>query len=258
VSELAGELAVAGEALHGLRWGVELLSTNGFRHDDPPEELSSIARQLLFDLTAGMLSQPRFREEVTPAGTRPADTGWPAHDEQLLTLMAAVLEGRPALCRTFWSDPDFLADGSLSSMLLNARYPLHAEALPTLLAALCADADSASRAWAFAHSLQRVCHRLPRQLDLKSCGLSLGADQRLYTEVRRLHTHLAAAPVATASVRSVGGEPSVLHSHCREGGRCSLVPPRRSPCDFSCSCTMPACQPRATRRSLKRLSARPH
>ena len=163
---LASELAIAGEGLKGIEWGIELLTTSGFRHDDPPEELSSIARQLLFDLTAGMLTQPRFRESarstaLTPAGQHPADTGWPAHSPKLILLMSAILEGRPALCRTFWSDPDFLTEGSLSSMLLNARYPLHAEALPTLLASLCADAECASNAWAFAHGLQRVSHKIP-------------------------------------------------------------------------------------------------
>lgn len=185
IADLASELAVTGEALQGLAWGMDLLRTSGFRHDDPPEELSSIARQLLFDLTAGMLSQPRYRAQVAHASdaTHAADMGWPAHAEHLILLMAAVLEGRPALCRTFWSDPDFLVDGSLSSMLLNARYPFNAELLPTLLAALCADADTAARAWGFAHSLHRVCHRLPTH---SIGGVVCQADD-LFTEARTHH-----------------------------------------------------------------------
>ena len=67
VGAIAGELAVSGDALRGLAWGVELLSTSGFRHDDSPEELSSIARQLLFDLTAGMLCKQRFQGANAPA-----------------------------------------------------------------------------------------------------------------------------------------------------------------------------------------------
>ena len=196
VSELAGEVAVAGEQLRGLSWGIDLFHARGFRPDDPPEELSSIARQLHFDLIAGMLSQQRFRTEpshaVVPLGANPADTGWPPHSEELLLLMAAVLEGRPALCRTFWSDPDFLADGSLSSMLLNGRYPLRSEPLPRLLAALCADAESASLAWAFAHALPRVCHNVPRQFNL--FGVRPHGSEQLRTEVRTPKRQSAKAP----------------------------------------------------------------
>ena len=184
VSKLASELAVAGEALDGLSWAREMLGSWGFRHDNPPEELSSIARQLLFDLVAGMLSQQRFRGDagaLPPLAPNPADTGWPAHSEQVLMLMAAVLEGRPALCRTFWSDPECMAEGSLSSLLINARFPLHVAPLATLLAALCADADSAARAWNFAHGLQRICHRVPRQFSL--FGIRLHGDGLLRTEV---------------------------------------------------------------------------
>ena len=135
-----------------------------------------------------MMSQPRFRQQVplSPAITELAtDTGWAAHYEHLIMLMASVLESRPALCRTFWSEPDFLADGSLSSMLLNARYPLNAELLPTLLAALCADPDSAARAWGFAHSVQRVCYRCSRQADVKAALADVAEHLRI--EVRCLH-----------------------------------------------------------------------
>ena len=203
VAELASQLAVMGEALHGLRWGVELLRTRGFRHDDPPEELSSIARNLHFDLVAGMLSQQRFRQYIAPepnaahggvaseetlmdiasdSTTHAADTGWPAHSEGLVTLMAAVLEARPALCRTFWANAGSVADGSLGSLLLNARFPQRMQPLTSLLAALCADGESAAQAWTFAHQLPRVCHHLPRQCE--TYGLSVHAPNELRIEVR--------------------------------------------------------------------------
>ena len=186
VAEAAANLATAGEALEGLSWARELLRTPGFRHDDPAEEISSIARLLLFDLAGGMLDQPRYRsssgggggggpatadasdpepaDESSAVGTTamvesaasaadvddaPICSGWPAHSEQLILLTSALLEAAQAL-------PDvlvervtgFLQAGSLSSMLLHARYPLRVEPLASLLSALCADADSASRAWA--------------------------------------------------------------------------------------------------------------
>ena len=164
VSEVADELNLLGCNLQGLAWGLDLLRTRGFRHDDPPEELSNIARHLHFDLVAAMLSQQRFRNEDAlddASGAVDAahawDKYWPAHSEPLALLMAAVVEGRPALCRLFWSFAESLAEGTLGSLLVNARYPAHEKPLTALLAALCADADSATRAWRFAHQLPRVC-----------------------------------------------------------------------------------------------------
>ena len=264
VSELAGEVAVAGEQLRGLSWGIDLFHARGFRPDDPPEELSSIARQLHFDLIAGMLSQQRFRTEpshaVVPLGANPADTGWPPHSEELLLLMAAVLEGRPALCRTFWSDPDFLADGSLSSMLLNGRYPLRSEPLPRLLAALCADAESASLAWAFAHALPRVCHNVPRQFNL--FGVRPHGSEQLRTEVRTPKRQSAKAPKrqsAKAPKRHARAR-CTPKRHAR--ARCTpkrLARARCTPKRHACArCTPRAARPlRRSRRSRRSRNSHP-
>jgi hypothetical protein len=163
---------VCGEGLGGISWSVELFDAIGFRYDDPQEEISSIARNLHFDLVAGMLSQQRFRANEDTgtvmfdrAAPQAADTGWPPHSESLFMLMAAVLRGRPALCRTFWSAAESMEDGSLGSLLLNAQYPLRIVPLASLLAALCADSDSAARAWRFAHELPRACHHVRDEMD---------------------------------------------------------------------------------------------
>ena len=210
VAEAAANLATAGEALEGLSWARELLRTPGFRHDDPAEEISSIARLLLFDLAGGMLDQPRYRSSSGGGGG-----GGPAPPPTLLIRSPPM--SRPRWARPPWSRArpplpmsttrPFAAAGphipsssscsrrrclraaqasagrsgragrrasfrrgSLSSMLLHARYPLRVEPLASLLSALCADADSASRAWGFGRSLMRVCHRAPKA-QLESRGV---------------------------------------------------------------------------------------
>ena len=183
IAEWSSRLAVRGEELGGMSWSIALFDTFGFRHDDPQEEISSIARNLHFDLVAGMLSQQRFRASEDAAATvvlehganRLADTGWPAHSEPLIMLMAAVLRGRPALCRTFWSASESMEDGSLGSLLLNTQYPLRIAPLASLLAALCADADSAARAWRFAHELPCVCHCISEQME--NAAVSTRSDE---------------------------------------------------------------------------------
>ena len=153
VAARGGELAARGDELQGVAWCHALLDSPGFRASDAPEEISSISRELVLELLSGMVEQPR-------SNCAAAGLGWPAHSEPLLYLAAAALRSRPALCRAFWDD--VAASRPLSHLLHHARYPLRAAPLPTLLAALGADAEGAQRAWAFAHQLWRLCHLVPR------------------------------------------------------------------------------------------------
>jgi hypothetical protein len=86
----SGALAGAVEALGGLDWGIHLLRSDGFRCDEAADQVSSIGRQLLFDLVSLAVCQ---RRPLASAGDDAsmvartvaceADTGWPATAPQL-------------------------------------------------------------------------------------------------------------------------------------------------------------------------------
>ena len=150
LTDQAVKLAVAAEVVDGFGWAVDLLHGDTHRVGQVANDTVLVVRQIFYDIVSGLIAQHR-----SPV----SGIGWPAHSQHLVSLMAAVLDKKPQLCRIFWSHS--LDGGALSSMLLRARYPLRAQPLPILLASLCAGTESLRRAWGFAHSLPRVSHLVP-------------------------------------------------------------------------------------------------
>jgi hypothetical protein len=177
LGDLAADLARHATGLGGMEWCVSLFEADGFRHDEPPQEVSSLAREVLLDLASSLVEQPRNSEQ--------ASVGWPAHSPPLARMVAALVRGRRGSCARFWSEAE--TGGPLGLLLRHARYPLDAHTMPHLLGALCADTHSAGRAWAHARSLQQATHMLPRRFSLFDVRASAdGAQLRTETAQRGL------------------------------------------------------------------------
>ena len=230
VIPLSDRLATCGASLGGLTWPVTLLRSAGFRADEPPHAIPSLARRLVVELVSSLVAQPRDQgARLRRLSRRPLESsewadaaGWAedsrtsrglslASEAPLQLLVAAVAES-PSLCSLVWDEcdePAPIAARPLAALLHTHAHewklrPLESWQLPALLAALCAGSVSATRTWEMAEELG-----MPSQLREALRVLPL------------LQPHAAAA---TPAVR-VGRAALALLAHAPEArGSSTLVP----------------------------------
>ena len=179
VIPLSDRLATCGASLGGLTWPVTLLRSAGFRADEPPHAIPSLARRLVVELVSSLVAQPRDQgARLRRLSRRPLESsewadaaGWAedsrtsrglslASEAPLQLLVAAVAE-RPSLCSLVWDEcdePAPIAARPLAALLHTHAHewklrPLESWQLPALLAALCTGSVSATRTWEMAEEL---------------------------------------------------------------------------------------------------------